>query len=130
MNAIDPTLEQLLELTRALGDPALDYAILGEGNTSVAAEGETFYVKYKGAFTERSKNKLANLYDGTSNTFLFGETLAGSQIGVRDFSAAWMGACNFPTAWCLISAVRSWPCTRRRPSPWRTRRLRRSCRTR
>jgi len=73
------------------------------GAVGNSVQGDTFWVKYKGAFTDRSKNKLANLYDGTSNTFLFGESLAGAQTGVRDFACSWMGACNMPTAWCLIN---------------------------
>ena len=42
-------LSQLITLSRNLGDPALDYAILGEGNTSVRADGDTFWVKASGA---------------------------------------------------------------------------------
>src|SRR5688572_1220576 len=48
MTVSDAGLQQLIELTRTLGDPALDYAILGEGNTSKAADGDTFYVKASG----------------------------------------------------------------------------------
>jgi rhamnose utilization protein RhaD (predicted bifunctional aldolase and dehydrogenase) len=42
-------LSQLLDMSRLLGDPALDYAILGEGNTSARADAETFWVKASGA---------------------------------------------------------------------------------
>ena len=35
-------------MTRGLGDPALDYAILGEGNTSARADAELFWVKASG----------------------------------------------------------------------------------
>ena len=42
-------LSQLITLSRNLGDPALDYAILGEGNTSARADGDTFWVKASGA---------------------------------------------------------------------------------
>jgi rhamnose utilization protein RhaD (predicted bifunctional aldolase and dehydrogenase) len=45
----DVILEQLAEMSRSLGDPALDYAILGEGNTSARIDGETFWVKASGA---------------------------------------------------------------------------------
>lgn len=41
-------LEQLVRLSRALGDPARDYAILGEGNTSTRASDATFWVKASG----------------------------------------------------------------------------------
>ena len=42
-------LEQLVTMSRNLGDPALDYVILGEGNTSADIDGETFWVKASGA---------------------------------------------------------------------------------
>jgi rhamnose utilization protein RhaD (predicted bifunctional aldolase and dehydrogenase) len=42
-------LDQLITMSRVLGDPALDYAILGEGNTSAQIDGETFWVKASGA---------------------------------------------------------------------------------
>ncbi len=42
-------LSQLVQMSRNLGDPAFDYAILGEGNTSARADAETFWVKASGA---------------------------------------------------------------------------------
>lgn len=42
-------LDQLIAMSRLLGDPALDYAILGEGNTSAQIDGDTFWVKASGA---------------------------------------------------------------------------------
>lgn len=41
-------LEQLVRLSRVLGDPVNDYAILGEGNTSARASEATFWVKASG----------------------------------------------------------------------------------
>ncbi|HSN78728.1 MAG TPA: class II aldolase/adducin family protein, partial [Anaerolineae bacterium] len=41
-------LNQLVALSRTLGDPANDYAILGEGNTSARASDATFWVKASG----------------------------------------------------------------------------------
>jgi rhamnose utilization protein RhaD (predicted bifunctional aldolase and dehydrogenase) len=41
-------LEQLIAMSRNLGDPALDYAILGEGNSSARIDGDTFWVKASG----------------------------------------------------------------------------------
>lgn len=41
-------LDQLVEVSRALGDPQNDYVILGEGNTSVMADAESFWVKGSG----------------------------------------------------------------------------------
>ncbi|MFN2271643.1 MAG: class II aldolase/adducin family protein [Anaerolineae bacterium] len=43
----DP-LAQLIEMSRHLGDPALDYAILGEGNSSARADDNSFWVKASG----------------------------------------------------------------------------------
>jgi rhamnose utilization protein RhaD (predicted bifunctional aldolase and dehydrogenase) len=42
-------LDQLVAMTRILGDPDLDYAILGEGNSSARIDDETFWVKASGA---------------------------------------------------------------------------------
>lgn len=41
-------LDQLVDLTRYLGDPARPYAILGEGNTSARVDETSFYVKASG----------------------------------------------------------------------------------
>jgi rhamnose utilization protein RhaD (predicted bifunctional aldolase and dehydrogenase) len=41
-------LDELVEMSRALGEPANDYAILGEGNTSVRADADTFWIKASG----------------------------------------------------------------------------------
>ncbi len=41
-------LDELVSMSRVLGDPANDYAILGEGNTSARAEDGTFWVKASG----------------------------------------------------------------------------------
>jgi len=49
------------------------------------------YNNYQGPFTNRSKAKLANMYDGTSNTVLFGETIGDVQTGVRNYAMSWMG---------------------------------------
>jgi rhamnose utilization protein RhaD (predicted bifunctional aldolase and dehydrogenase) len=42
-------LTELIEMSRRLGDPRMDYAILGEGNTSAGADAESFFVKASGA---------------------------------------------------------------------------------
>ena len=44
----DPLLDQLIDLSRYLGDPSRGYAILGEGNTSVRIDAEHFWVKASG----------------------------------------------------------------------------------
>lgn len=45
----DTVLTQLVTMSRNLGNPTLDYAMLGEGNTSARADAETFWVKASGA---------------------------------------------------------------------------------
>jgi rhamnose utilization protein RhaD (predicted bifunctional aldolase and dehydrogenase) len=44
----DDILSQLITMSHNLGDPALDYAILSEGNTSARADADTFWVKASG----------------------------------------------------------------------------------
>ena len=44
----DSLTPQLVDLSRDLGRPELDYAILGEGNTSARVDGDTFLVKASG----------------------------------------------------------------------------------
>jgi rhamnose utilization protein RhaD (predicted bifunctional aldolase and dehydrogenase) len=44
----DDVLTQLVAMSNNLGDPALDYVILGEGNTSARADANTFWVKASG----------------------------------------------------------------------------------
>lgn len=44
----DDVLAQLVTMSNRLGDPALDYVILGEGNTSSRADADTFWVKASG----------------------------------------------------------------------------------
>jgi len=45
-------LHQLVAMSRILGDPASEYVILGEGNTSAGVDQETFFVKGSGARLE------------------------------------------------------------------------------
>jgi rhamnose utilization protein RhaD (predicted bifunctional aldolase and dehydrogenase) len=42
-------LTELISLTHILGDPTLDYAILGEGNSSARIDDKSFWVKASGA---------------------------------------------------------------------------------
>ncbi|MCS7259389.1 MAG: class II aldolase/adducin family protein [Anaerolineae bacterium] len=44
----DTVLDQLVAMSRHLGQPELDYVILGEGNTSAKADDQTFWVKASG----------------------------------------------------------------------------------
>ena len=44
----DSVLQQLIEMSHYLADPARGYVILGEGNTSARIDDDTFYVKASG----------------------------------------------------------------------------------
>lgn len=44
----DEILTELIEMSHVLGDPANDFAILGEGNSSARIDHETFYLKASG----------------------------------------------------------------------------------
>ena len=46
-------LNQLISLSKHLGEPANDYVILAEGNTSARIDAETFWVKTSGAQLDR-----------------------------------------------------------------------------
>ena len=48
MPSAQETLEQLITLSRELGNPVNDWAILGEGNSSAGVDAETFFVKASG----------------------------------------------------------------------------------
>lgn len=48
MSDVADRLEALISMSCALGDPAADCIILGEGNTSAGADDETFFVKASG----------------------------------------------------------------------------------
>ena len=41
-------LQTLIDMTRALGEPARDYVIIGEGNTSMRRDDDSFFVKASG----------------------------------------------------------------------------------
>src|SRR5262249_16117623 len=55
---------------------------------------------FKGALTNRSKNKLAALPDGTSSTLMFGE-YATKKLGTTTYCPSWIGQGNLPSAWGL-----------------------------
>ena len=62
-----------------------------------------YYGTWVGTFYVDSAVPVATIADGTSNTIMFGETLAGAETGQRDWALAWMGSGSMPTAWNLLS---------------------------
>ena len=77
MPQTDTRLNTLIEMSRGLGEPGNDYIILGEGNTSAAADEETFFVKASGTslrgidadgFVRVSREKARELLSADSLT--------------------------------------------------------------
>jgi len=68
-------LQQLVEMSRYLGDPEKGYAMLGEGNTSARIDADSFYVKASGTtlatigadgFVRLSISKVLSILDDPS----------------------------------------------------------------
>ncbi|MCU0876462.1 MAG: DUF1559 domain-containing protein [Pirellulaceae bacterium] len=84
-----------------------DSAGLGMGRTSylgVAGYGSNVpgFESRRGIFLTRSKTRLADIGDGTSNTLMFGETVGGRLPGQpREFGMTWMGCGLMVTAFGL-----------------------------
>jgi prepilin-type processing-associated H-X9-DG protein len=87
------------------------------GRTNYAANGgalgnttDPFYGQFKGPFYADSRESVANITDGSSNTAFFGEVLGGPEAGApRDFAFTWAGTGSMASAWDLLS-----------PSQWYT----------
>jgi prepilin-type N-terminal cleavage/methylation domain-containing protein len=65
---------------------------------------------WEGVMCNRSHVTLGEITnaDGTANTFMFGETLAGPSVGTQLYANAWMGAMCLPAAWGLATPG-DWP---------------------
>jgi prepilin-type N-terminal cleavage/methylation domain-containing protein len=62
------------------------------GVAGAAARGtNSFWSKYEGIFTNRSRNALNSIPDGTSNTLFFGEWTGGVENSVPRKGLSWMG---------------------------------------
>jgi prepilin-type N-terminal cleavage/methylation domain-containing protein len=70
---------------------------LSAGNAAkIGVAAGTPVTNFEGVFTTRSKTRLAQISDGTSNTLMFGEATGGRTNGKTDMTFLWMGAGLLP----------------------------------
>jgi rhamnose utilization protein RhaD (predicted bifunctional aldolase and dehydrogenase) len=99
--------EQLASLSRQLGDPARDYVILAEGNSSARHDDETFWVKASGAQmgTADAAGYVRVRFDGV-RPMLEAGALEDSEIKTRLQAATVEGAEGaVPSVETLIHAI-------------------------
>jgi prepilin-type N-terminal cleavage/methylation domain-containing protein/prepilin-type processing-associated H-X9-DG protein len=80
------------------GDPANPGLASYAGCAGLAGRGTSqHWSRYEGLFTNRSKNALARVPDGTSQTLMIGEYDGGRENGPRFAHGSWMGCGSMPT---------------------------------
>ncbi|MHB8970974.1 MAG: class II aldolase/adducin family protein [Pirellulaceae bacterium] len=128
----DDVREELVAMSRFLGDERFDLAILGEGNTSVRADEESFWVKASGTELARADNgtfvrvrfqpilealELETLDDAGNKQLLRDATVEGTRVpSIETFLHAmclqlegvrFVGHTHPTTAVSLLSSTRS-----------------------
>jgi prepilin-type N-terminal cleavage/methylation domain-containing protein len=86
---------------------------LGASNAAkIGVPTGTPVANFEGIFTTRSKTRVAQVSDGTSNTLMFGEATGGRTNGKAEMAYLWMGAGLLPAFQGLTdssgAANRSW----------------------
>ena len=84
-------LEQIVALSRALGDPALDLAILGEGNTSLRTGDGTMLVKASGASLASVSEADAPRVDARCGVSAVFDAGHGASLGVGSVPSCSLG---------------------------------------
>lgn len=88
MSRNNDTLPQLVDMTRRLGDPANDYVILGEGNTSARRDDGTIWVTASGTELRRiGESDFVAVRLGTVLEMLDAVTLTDEQVRARLIAA-------------------------------------------
>jgi prepilin-type N-terminal cleavage/methylation domain-containing protein/prepilin-type processing-associated H-X9-DG protein len=64
--------------------------------------------RYEGLFTNRSRNSLNRVLDGTSQTMLFGEVTGGVDHGRKQYAFSWLGVGSLPTMFGLSAQDPTW----------------------
>ena len=63
----------------------------------------------EGVFSNRSTTTITGISDGTSNTFMFGETLGkNATVQPRDLALVWIASGISPTSWGIPEPATSW----------------------
>ena len=84
----ETALQQLVDMSRYLGDPGRTYVILGEGNTSARIDADTFYVKASG-FTLQGVTADGFVAASISSvTGILDDETAGDEAVARTLKAA------------------------------------------
>ncbi len=89
---------------------------LGLGRTNyLAVSGAMGYTgaiasfdRQEGIFSNRSKTTMVGITDGSSNTFMFGESLTRSGTLPRDLANTWMSSAIAPTAFGIPNVPAGW----------------------
>jgi prepilin-type N-terminal cleavage/methylation domain-containing protein len=73
------------------------------GVNGCIGDGPGFFGKWNGVMSNRGRLTLGNLttQDGTSNTLMFGESLGGTGVPVRDYANPWWSVGAMPTLFGL-----------------------------
>jgi prepilin-type N-terminal cleavage/methylation domain-containing protein/prepilin-type processing-associated H-X9-DG protein len=73
---------------------------------SLGAAPGTSWTEFEGVFTTRSRTRFANITDGSSNTFMFGEVLGGKVDRRLHVAFCWMGSAHLATFAGLVTQGR------------------------
>jgi prepilin-type N-terminal cleavage/methylation domain-containing protein len=67
----------------------------------IGAPANNGWSRYRGIFYHNSRNRMAEVTDGTSNTLMFGEYAGGYNGNTLEFSSSWIGGGLLATYWGL-----------------------------
>lgn len=77
--------------------------------TELVVPTSTSTLEFEGVFSTRSKTRIANITDGTSNTMMFGENLGGRVNGKVQIAFTWMGCAHLTSHSGLVDPVTKVP---------------------
>ncbi len=100
-------MQQLVEMSRYLGDPAKAYAILGEGNTSARLDEDSFYVKASGTTLSTIDERGFVAVSISKVTAILDDSSAGDEDVSRVFREALVdpGETRRPSVEAMLHAI-------------------------